>query len=188
MAQNKRPLCSLGLDVSTTCLGICLIENQTNAVVYAKALSLAKYDHRNKKQPVEQEFLRIANEFNVTRVFIEAPLFLRGKTSANTITKLFHFNGWVSCFSYMIFNAYPEYVDLNKARRKFGVHVPGKEKTKENTSKKKVLDFLVSLGYNLTEERTRSGNVKESSYDISDAAFALYVGRCSDAEDCRVDI
>ncbi len=187
MVAIKKTKCSLGLDVSTTCLGICAIDENNN-IVYSKALQLHKYEHPDKKKPVEEEFEKISKEFDVQTVCIEAPLFMRGKTSADTITKMFFFNGWVSCFAYMKFKKYPKYVNLNKARQKHGLRVPGKEITKENTSKKKVLDFLVALGYPLVEERTRQGNVRASSYDISDAAFACFVGRNVDDEDCWVSI
>lgn len=174
----------VGLDVSTTCLGICVFDKENNNIVYSKALRLAKFSHPEKKKPVEEEFQKIAGMFDVKSVCIEAPLFMRGKTSADTITKLFFFNGWVSCFAFSKFKTYPRYVDLNKARRKYGLSVPGKEVTKENNSKKKVFDFLVSLGYPLVEERTPQGNVRTGSYDISDAAFAYYVGGNANDEDC----
>lgn len=178
---------SIGLDVSTTCLGICVLD-QNNNVVYSNALSLQKYEHPDKKKPVWEELIKISQMYTISKVCIEAPLFMRGKTSAGTITKLFHFNGWVSAFAFLAFKQYPVYVDLNKARRKHGLSVPGKEVTKENNSKKKVFDFLVGLGYPLQEERTRQGNVRAGSYDISDAAFACHVGRNPDDEDCRVSI
>jgi len=180
----KKRKCNIGLDISTTCLGICVVAEDTNEIVYKKALNLAKYEHRDKKKPVDEEFREISRQFDVQKVCIEAPLFMRGKTSADTITKLFFFNGWVSCFAYQNFKTYPRYVDLNKARRKHGLRVPSKEVTKENSSKKKVFDFLIGLGYNLEEERTRSGNVRAGSYDISDAAFALFIGSSEDDQDC----
>lgn len=187
MVASKQKV-GVGLDVSTTCLGICVFDKENNNVVYSNALKLAKFSHPEKKKPVEEEFQKIAGMFDVKSVCIEAPLFMRGKTSADTITKLFFFNGWVSCFAFSKFKTYPRYVDLNKARRKYGLSVPGKEVTKENNSKKKVFDFLVGLGYSLVEERTRQGNVRAGSYDISDAAFAYFVGSSKNDEDCWVDL
>lgn len=176
---------SIGLDVSTTCLGICVLD-QNNNVVYSNALSLQKYEHPDKKKPVWEELIKISQMYTISRVCIEAPLFMRGKTSAGTITKLFHFNGWVSAFAFLAFKQYPVYVDLNKARRKHGLSVPGKEVTKENNSKKRVFDFLISKSFNMVEEKTRNGNVRSSSYDISDAAFVCFIGTSKCDEDCLV--
>lgn len=115
----------MGLDISTSCIGICILEN--NDTPYGKILELthvnpkipSKYDGVEalflKKQIFNDEFLVKWKEFGITRVIIESPL-LRSN-NVNTVATLLQFNGMISDAIYNTLGIIPEYISSYDARK-----------------------------------------------------------------------
>lgn len=115
----------LGLDISTSCIGCALVENDGS--LYGKVLELthvlpkvsSKTDKMEalflKKEIFEEEFISKYKHFNVSHVVIESPLLK--SNNAVTCSVLLMFNGMISECVYRAFGIVPEYVSSYEARQ-----------------------------------------------------------------------
>jgi hypothetical protein len=132
----------LGLDVSTSCIGVCLLDDslgasvlfdlpidltQTVRTMSGTIMSLAHIEFKgcatlfDKADHVVSYLSGI--HLNVDRIVIEEPLmgFRPGMSSAQTITQLMRFNGIVSYIARNIFKREPEYIGSAHARKLCGI-------------------------------------------------------------------
>jgi len=94
----------LGLDVSTSCTGICVVDdniepdNKGSHILFLKAIELAKFKTLERKEEEIQNFFHNQFLIDVDRIVVEEPLtaFRPGMSSAQTISTLVRFNGIVS--------------------------------------------------------------------------------------------
>jgi len=123
MENNKNNII-LGLDLSTQCIGFCLLEDDGSE--YGKIIELTHINPKtsSKGEPIEQLFLkkRIFEEFinkyadlGITNVVIEEPL-LRSN-NVNTVSTLLRFNGMVSDCVYNVLGIVPQYISSYDARK-----------------------------------------------------------------------
>lgn len=114
----------LGLDVSTSCIGISLIEDKGT---YGKLELLHHVTPIVKPKPVskmqelfekarifEEDFLNKYADVGITKVIIEEPL-LRSN-NVNTVATLLRFNGMISRAVYDTLGIVPEYISSYDAR------------------------------------------------------------------------
>lgn len=114
----------LGLDVSTTCIGISLIEDLGKSGklnLLHHVTPIVKPKPQNKMQELfekarifEEEFLNKYADVGITRVIIEEPL-LRSN-NVNTVATLLRFNGMVSRAIYDTLGIIPDYISSYDAR------------------------------------------------------------------------
>jgi hypothetical protein len=152
--SNKKDLI-MGLDISTTCIGICLMEYDESTAPYGKILELTHVNPKvsSKIKGVESLFIKkkiFTEEFlinwkgkGIKRVVIESPL-LRSN-NVNTVGTLLQFNGMVSDSVYNVLGIVPDYISSYDARkysfpefmsiRKFG-------KDGEQYSKEKIVNAV----------------------------------------------
>ena len=114
----------LGLDISTTCIGFCLLENDGSE--YGKIIELT---HINPKVPsktmeneklflkkkIFEEFIKKYANIGINTVVIESPL-LRSN-NVNTVSTLLRFNGMISDCVYNILGIVPDYISSYDARK-----------------------------------------------------------------------
>jgi len=121
----------LGLDVSTSVTGVCVLDSSIepddkgshilylDRIDYKKCVTLwEKADFTLKSlQEVKEKF---TGEYNV---YLEEPLmgFRTGMSSASTITTLMRFNGIVSYISRGLYGIDPKYISSASARKKCGI-------------------------------------------------------------------
>lgn len=122
----------LGLDVSTTVTGICILNANIIPDRGSHIVHLDKIDFKKCKTLWEKADLiaselsnllsKYPGEYNVV---LEEPLmgFRTGMSSAATITTLMRFNGIVSYISREIFKVDPEYLSAASARKTCGIKV-----------------------------------------------------------------
>lgn len=121
MRNNKRII--LGLDISTTTIGICLLEDDGSE--YGKIIELTHINPKvsSKIKGIEQlflkkkifeEFLVKYKDFGIDNVVIEEPL-LRSN-NVNTVSTLLRFNGMVSDCIYDTLGIVPQYISSYDAR------------------------------------------------------------------------
>ena len=121
MRNNKRII--LGLDISTTTIGICLLEDDGSE--YGKIVELTHINPKvsSKIKGIEQlflkkkifeEFLVKYKDFGIDNVVIEEPL-LRSN-NVNTVSTLLRFNGMVSDCIYDTLGIVPQYISSYDAR------------------------------------------------------------------------
>ncbi len=172
----------LGLDVSTSCTGYCIVEktDYSYRIVDAGFLNLKKHDTFFKKSMALKDFLiEISKKNSIESIAIEENLqsFRPGMSSAKTLLSLAKFNG-VSClFSEDIFSIQPTMVSVVRARSKLGIKI--NRKLDLNT-KQQVLAWVkkhpIFINYEWPQKKLKQGPRRgmviddPACYDIADAA------------------
>lgn len=163
----------LGLDVSTSCVGVCLLDKSGNLVLLDN-VDLTKIKSFNEKcDAVEASLSRHAGR--VEKFYIEecAKAFRPGHSSANTLTTLSRFNGAVSCICHRLFGGDENLVNPVIARKAAGIAINYKDKSK--TTKEKIYES-VSSKIQFDWPLTKTGNTKPQCYDMADAYVVAVFG------------
>ncbi|MBR6516698.1 MAG: hypothetical protein IKT40_07545, partial [Bacilli bacterium] len=115
----------MGLDISTTCIGVCILENDGSE--NGKVLELTHVSPKIpkkikgieslfiKKQIFKNEFLSKWKNFGINKVIIESPLL--SSNNINTVAVLLQFNGMISDCIYETLGIVPEYITSYDARK-----------------------------------------------------------------------
>jgi hypothetical protein len=166
----------LGLDISTSAVGICVLD--CNRVVkFIDFIDLHKKKSLfEKADGFKVELEKIKNKFDIRKIAIEENLqaFRPGLSSAKTIVGLARFNGVCSYISAEVFGLEPEFVNVNSARKLAGIKI--NRKSSKNT-KEQVLEFVQACEPTLVwptkilKGGPRRGNVilVKECYDMADA-------------------
>lgn len=123
--ENLYPRIILGLDISTACIGVCVVKD--DGVNKPEILHLShktpKINRKIKgiealclrKQIFEEEFIaHIATAFTITDVVIEEPLL--SSNNVNTVATLLRFNGMISEAIYRNLGVVPNFISSYDAR------------------------------------------------------------------------
>ncbi len=165
----------LGLDISTSVIGICVLEN--NSLRKLDFINLEKSKNIFEKAEKFKEYLiHLKKELKITHIGVEENLqaFRPGLSSAKTIVTLARFNGICSYISQEVLGKEPVFVNVNSARKNIGVKID--RKSSKNT-KEQILDFVTLLepSTNWPTRVMKSGPRKGSvvllkeCYDMADA-------------------
>lgn len=115
----------LGLDISTTTIGVCLLLDDGSE--YGKIIELT---HVNPKVPrktshekslflkteiFENDFLVKYKDYGINKCVIEAPLL--GSNNVNTVSTLLQFNGMISLAVFKVLGIVPNYISSYEARK-----------------------------------------------------------------------
>jgi len=124
----------LGLDVSTSVVGVSVVNEKAPDDLGTNVLLLDRVEFKGKDgeslwtkaDAVRRELSKWVShigDFSVDRVIVEEPLmgFRTGMSSAQTITTLMKFNGIVSFIARELTGLDPEYVSSARARKACGV-------------------------------------------------------------------
>lgn len=177
----------LGIDISTSITGFAVVgEGQ---LLHYSSVDLRKHTGIFKKATVLKEYIEDLFEnyqldqentggwgksnYPIERIYIEQPLhmFMKGKSSAKTLSALMTFNGVVSWLIYEMFEIEPQYVAATSARKHCGIKVKRGEKAKEV-----VLKHLLENEPAFHVEYTKHGNPVAGSYDKADAIVIAKAG------------
>ncbi len=168
----------LGLDISTSCVGWCVLDAETGSVEAASAIVLKDIKCVFEKAlRVKESLQTITLEYNVDNIAIEENLqaFRPGFSSAKTIVTLARFNGIVSWLSYKCTKVKPDFINVNHARKAVGLKIDRKS---DLSTKEQVLEWVKTNGMQdflwpmkTLKSGPRKGRVifDDSCYDISDA-------------------
>tara|TARA_B100001989_G_scaffold244949_1_gene214228 strand:- start:5759 stop:6331 length:573 start_codon:yes stop_codon:yes gene_type:complete len=168
----------IGLDISTSIIGICFLDNNYN-LVDLQNINLKKIKCIFEKSIYTKNILEeLYNRYNFeeeVKISIEEAFqsFSKGFSSAKTLSQLSRFNGIVSYLVYDIFNVKPLYLNVNSARKSLSIKIT-KDKTKN--TKEQVFEWVrKEIEFIWPEKTLKSGPNKglvkfdESCYDMSDA-------------------
>ena len=119
----------LGLDVSTSCTGICILDADVteptngNHIRLLDRIEFKKCKSFWDKADVVEKKLSEFKNSGITEFCLEEPLlgFSKGMSSAATITTLMRFNGIASYIARCIFGTDPVYIAAASARKLAGV-------------------------------------------------------------------
>lgn len=167
----------LGLDISTSVVGVAVISNGN--LVLSMHWDISKADTLfSKAEMIGAELWQIRNEYKIENVFIETALkkFIPGKSRADTIMKLAKFNGIVSWICYESFGLEPTYLNVNSARSLYGLSFP--RGTKGPQRKNMVIEAVIEKEKTaFTYEMARGGqNYKKGTDDRADAIVIARAG------------
>lgn len=170
----------LGLDVSTSCTGYCVLNSDWPAgdhylldrIEFKKCKTFW-----DKCDLVEHALKAIEGTLNaqyhvvIDRVVLEEPLmgFRPGMSSAQTISMLLRFNGIVSNLARKIYNVTPEYISANHARKAVGIKL---QRTSVAGMSQKEQVFKHMQEHDLKEVKwplKKSGLIVDWSRDATDA-------------------
>jgi len=175
----------LGIDISTSITGFSIVGD--GQLLHYSSIDLRKYNNVFKKASILKEYLEDffeayqldndsgwgESQYPITNIYIEQPLhmFMKGKSSANTLSKLMIFNGIVSWIVHELFEIEPQYIAATSARKHCGIKVKRGQKAKEI-----VLKHLLNNEPAFHIEYTKFGNPKPESYDRADAIIIAKAG------------
>jgi len=166
----------LSLDISTSCTGYCIFDQ--NTIVDYGHIDLSKHkDFFEKAYIVKSRIREIQKKYKITNVVVEENLqaFRPGLSSANTLMKLAQFNGTVQWICHETFNIIPKALNVNRARKLVNLKID--RKNKNISTKDQVLNFVHNQEPNILfpKKVLKSGPRKglevyeNASYDIADA-------------------
>ncbi len=178
--NNKKDRIVLGIDISTTTIGCCLLLDDGSK--YGKVIELThvKPKINNKIKGIEslflkanifkEEFLHKYKDIGISDIIIEEPLLSSNNT--NTCGTLLRFNGMVSRDCYDIFGIVPEFISSYDARkysfpelmsiRKFGKNgLPYEDSKILNSVKKKQFVLFGAYPWDVDKKQVLQGKVSE---------------------------
>lgn len=177
----------LGIDISTSITGFAVvgdgqllhyssIDLRKYKGIFSKANALKEYlDDLFENYQLEQEDSSRwgKSKHPIEHIYIEQPLhmFMKGKSSAKTLSSLMSFNGVVSWLVYELFEIEPKYIAATSARKQCGIKIPRGQKAKEV-----VLKHLLENEPAFKIEHTKYGNPKPESFDRADAIVIAKAG------------
>lgn len=180
--EDYRQVVDLGLDISTSIVGVTLLDKTTGNFIKMAAFKLNRarfkdtWDKADHTRKALAEFVD-TDKYEVKRIFVEeaAKKFSPGFSSANTIFTLASFNGIVSYQAYELFGAKPKMINVRSARKKLGIKINYKDKSKD--TKTKVFEAVRSLNPDFPWEQhvAKTGKRKgqtvygKQNFDMADA-------------------
>jgi Holliday junction resolvasome RuvABC endonuclease subunit len=138
---------ALGLDISTSCTGWCVIhQNGTQNVscIELGFIPLSKLSGSySKAQEVLEALQMINGQHKIDVIYIEENLqtFKTGLSSAKTLATLARFNGIVSYLSEQVFEIPPIFLNVNSARKSIGIKLI-KKRNGGKPTKEQVFDWV----------------------------------------------
>ncbi len=134
----------VGLDISTSCIGLCVLEHKTGKLVSLinyRYTGVAFDDIFDKVEHFSKTW-QPDTTWRIKRIFVEdiAKKFSVGVSSANTIVILAKMNAMISYMVYLKTGLKPIYVNVRSARSVLQIKIDTKDKTK--TTKQKVFEIV----------------------------------------------
>jgi len=168
----------LGLDVSTSCTGWCVLHSN-GTLMEMGYVPLEKLQETFKKaERLGDKLLELMIDYPLSEIVIEENLqaFRPGLSSARTLMTLARFNGIVSYMCHDKLKIEPAHINVNVARKSVGLKINRKS---DATTKQQVLDWvslqLEALDYQWPVKILKSGPRKgmeilqPGCYDMADA-------------------
>lgn len=175
----------LGIDISTSITGFAIVGDgqilhysacdlRKHKGVFAKAEAIRAYvEDIFENYQLDNDCGWGESKYPIEQIYIEQPLhmFMKGKSSAKTLSALMTFNGIVSWLVYEMFEIEPQYVSASSARKKSGIQVKKGQKAKEV-----VLEHFLEHEPAFKIQYTKHGNPVAGSYDKADAIVVAKAG------------
>ena len=174
----------LGLDISTSCTGWCVLSEDGKLIDIGFIKPKSKLGVLQKAEEVKEHFFQLKNKFDIENIFIEENLqaFRPGFSSAKTLITLARFNGIVSYIAHQVFLVNPEYINVNVARKSIGLKLISKSKGGAPT-KEQVFNWVCDrVIHDWPTKTMKSGPRKgqtvleDSRFDMADAYIIALAG------------
>ena len=157
----------LGLDISTSVIGVCLIDENEQAIVFdaVKLTSTTLSSMWDKADRGIEEIKKLVGDKKVEHIYVEAnaKMFSTGFSSADTLFTLAKFNGLISYLSHKAFKAEVVDVNVTSARKAVGFK---NAKVDKRPVKEKVFDYVQALHPELPWKRHVAKTGKNQGQEI----------------------
>ena len=173
----------IGLDISTSCLGYCVVESDDKSIVELGHINLKSVEGLfNKVDFAVPKIASLMIDLNVSKAFIEEAvmMFSAGMSSAQTILTLAKFNALIS---YHVRNQLGDsnivWVKPTEARKTCGLVMTTKAKAGGASQKEQTFRQLTAPNGLLSHvkwDMTKTNKVKPESFDRADAFVVAYHG------------
>ena len=133
----------LSLDISTSCTGYCLFDE--NVLVDIGHINLSKHKGMFVKvQEVKNRLAALSETYHISQVAVEENLqaFRPGLSSAKTLMTLAQFNGIIRWICHERLSVPVHAINVNTARKSIGLKID--RKNKEKNTKQQVLEWVAS--------------------------------------------
>ena len=176
----------LALDISTSCTGYCLFDE--DKLVDIGSINLSKHKGLFEKAThVKDRVLILGHRYNIDKVVVEENLqaFRPGLSSAKTLLTLARFNGMISYEMYAMTGLDPVYVNVNAGRKLVGLKINRKS---DLSTKDQVYEWVrqdlnktntnIEWPFKILKSGPRKGQkvLDTSAYDMSDAYVICKAG------------
>ncbi len=170
-----------GLDISTSCIGICILNTKIDKE-YFYSINPKGKSWLEKSISIKPYLEKLFSEHKIDKVYIEENLqaFRPGLSSAKTLMALSRFNGIVSFIIMDSYDIEPEFLNVNSARKSLGIKIQRKS---DKSTKEQVLDWVnTKVDYKWPTKILKSGKRKgeevleSSTYDMADAFVIAQAG------------
>ena len=180
-------MCILGLDISTSCTGWCVLDKTGEILKIGYIDTSKKKSLFEKASFVKRKISEINIDFEIEKIFIEENLqsFRSGFSSAKTISTLAKFNGIVSYICVEEFDSEPVFFNVNSARKLLGISLRRKRDGGAPTKEQLFSWAKNNVKYAWPDKKLKSGPRKGSivtdprSYDMIDAYIIARSGYIS---------
>ena len=166
----------LGLDISTSCTGWCLIDEGSHTLVEMGYINLSKVrDFFQKAELVRASLITLNDTHKISKIVIEENLqaFRPGFSSAKTLMTLARFNGIISYICDRDLEKSPEFINVNIARKSVGLKI---DRHLQLTTKEQIFEWVNNrVDYTWPTKILKSGPRKGKEvfepgcYDMADA-------------------
>jgi Holliday junction resolvasome RuvABC endonuclease subunit len=165
----------LGLDISTSCTGICILSKQGD-VLAITSVDLSKVKTFIEKcELMTARLSELSKLYRVSNVYIEQNMsaFRPGMSSAHTINALARFNGAVNLIAYQVFGVAPVLLNVINARNHVGLKINHKDKT--SSTKEKIYAWVTQM-ISVEWPLKKSGAPRPECFDMADAYVVARAG------------
>ena len=164
----------LGIDISTSIVGLAVMDTEYKLITYDKIKFKSDMPLEQRAEYFKNKIKHLDDYYYISEVYVEQPamMFGRGKTTANTMSKLQRFNGMCCYAVYSELELVPNLVHANTARKKMNISVPRNVLKKKHYIIERVKERYPNFNYNIT----RHGNPQPGTDDIADAIVVAYAG------------
>jgi len=167
---------TLGLDISTTKIGIAVLDGD-DKLVYSDLIKFKSDLPLEDRAAIFESIMRKVNsKYAPFYVFIEKPAInFRSGSTAHVMAKLQRFNGMCSYACRKVFKENPELIDVRSARRTLGIKIP-RGKGKKSQAKKVVIEYVEKQYEEFQYNLTYKGNPQPGTDDRADAVIIALGG------------
>lgn len=173
----------IGLDISSSVIGYCVIESNDHSIIELGHINLKNIDGLfNKVDHAVPKIAALLVGLNVSKAYIEEAvmMFTAGMSSAQTILTLAKFNALIS---YHVRNQLGDanivWVKPTEARKTCGLVMTTKAKAGGASQKEQTFRQLTApngLLSHITFPLTKTGKPKQENFDEADAYVVAYYG------------
>jgi len=186
MTQKKRY--ALGLDVSTSCTGICILDRDIEPDATGSHIVLLDHEPFKKCKTMWDKADQMGRQLTLIavnhlihadfEVFVEEALlgFRPGLSSATTIASLLRFNGIVSYLSRNVFQVEPQFVSSSHARKVCGIKLQ-RTAAAGKSQKAQVFDHMSANDLkHVVWPLKKNGKIIDGAGDATDAYVVARAG------------